>query len=209
MRDVGLGPLALRHSAPEAACRQPGQSLGRRYGWFAAKHLLLDIAEGRVSRRRDQASIDAGAAADGSYVIRTPVSAETPAAAVAACKGLPAWNGLPPHQGRRPGPAAPSGTGPEPADAAAARKADPGNQPIRGLRDLVDHLAILTRETMPIAGQAIDKLTIVTPASSAPSTSPAPRSRSACPPRRRHKTTRNHNPQSTAGSATSADVPSA
>lgn len=139
---------------------------------------------------------------------RTPVSAETPAA-VAACKGLPAWNGLPPHQGRRPGPAAPSGTGSEPADATAARKAGPGNQPIRGLRDLVDHLAILTRETMPIAGRAIDKLTIATPASSAPSTSPAPRSRSACPPGRRRKTTRNHNPRSSAGSATSADVPSA
>src|SRR6516164_21257 len=55
-----------------------------------AKHFLLDIAEGRITWQRDQASIDAEAATDGIYVIRTPVPAETlgSAAAVAAYKGL-------------------------------------------------------------------------------------------------------------------------
>ena len=51
-----------------------------------AKHFLLDIGEGRISWRRDQASIDTEAATDGIYVIRTPVPAETldAAGAVAA-----------------------------------------------------------------------------------------------------------------------------
>jgi hypothetical protein len=55
-----------------------------------AKHILLDIAGGRITWQRDQASIDAEAATDGIYVIRTPVPAETldAPAAVAACKGL-------------------------------------------------------------------------------------------------------------------------
>jgi Transposase DDE domain len=55
-----------------------------------AKHFLLDIAEGRVTWQRDQASIDTEAATDGIYVIRTPVPAETLDAAgtVAAYKGL-------------------------------------------------------------------------------------------------------------------------
>src|SRR5262249_34927705 len=41
-----------------------------------AKHFLLDIAEGRLAWQRDQASIDAEAATDGIYVIRTPDPAE-------------------------------------------------------------------------------------------------------------------------------------
>ena len=49
------------------------------------------------------------------------------------------------------------------ADAKAARKTGPGNQPIRSFRDLLDHLATLTRDTIRIAGQAVDKLTIATP----------------------------------------------
>jgi hypothetical protein len=55
-----------------------------------AKHFVLDIAEGRITWRRGQASIDAEAATDGIYVIRTPVPAETldAAATVTAYKGL-------------------------------------------------------------------------------------------------------------------------
>ena len=55
-----------------------------------AKHFILDITEGRITWRRDQASIDAEAATDGIYVIRTPVPAETldAPAAVAAYKDL-------------------------------------------------------------------------------------------------------------------------
>ena len=40
-----------------------------------AKHLILDISEDRLAWRRDTAAIDAEAALDGIYVIRTPVPA--------------------------------------------------------------------------------------------------------------------------------------
>ena len=40
------------------------------------------------------------------------------------------------------------------ADAKAARKAGPGNQPIRSFRDIIDHLATLTRNDRAIDGQA-------------------------------------------------------
>ena len=49
------------------------------------------------------------------------------------------------------------------ADAKAARKTGPGDQPLRSFRDLLDHLATLTRETIRITGQPIDKLTAPTP----------------------------------------------
>lgn len=39
-----------------------------------AKHLIIDIADGRLSHTRDQAKIDAEAALDGIYVIRTPLA---------------------------------------------------------------------------------------------------------------------------------------
>src|ERR1700689_5366036 len=41
-----------------------------------AKHLILDISDGRPPARRDQAAIDTEAALDGIYVIRTPLAAE-------------------------------------------------------------------------------------------------------------------------------------
>ena len=55
-----------------------------------AKHFALDIGEGTFAWSRDQASIDAEAAFDGIYVIRTPVPAAElgAAAAVAAYKDL-------------------------------------------------------------------------------------------------------------------------
>jgi hypothetical protein len=55
-----------------------------------AKHFILDIGPGQLSWRRDQAAIDAEAALDGIYVIRTPVTAsklDTPAT-ITAYKNL-------------------------------------------------------------------------------------------------------------------------
>jgi hypothetical protein len=55
-----------------------------------AKHLILDVGDDRLAWRRDQAAIDAEAALDGIYIIRTPVPAtdlDAPAA-VTAYKNL-------------------------------------------------------------------------------------------------------------------------
>src|SRR6266540_3218697 len=50
------------------------------------------------------------------------------------------------------------------AQAKAARKANSANgQPVRGFRDLLDHLATLTRDTITISGRTVDKLTTPTP----------------------------------------------
>jgi hypothetical protein len=38
-----------------------------------AKHFILDISDHHLDWRRDQAAIDAEAALDGIYIIRTPV----------------------------------------------------------------------------------------------------------------------------------------
>ena len=55
-----------------------------------AKHFTLDISRGQLAWQRDQPAIDAEAATDGIYVIRTPVPAETLSApgTVAAYKDL-------------------------------------------------------------------------------------------------------------------------
>jgi hypothetical protein len=178
-----------------------------------AKHFILDIAEGRLTWQRDQASIAAEAAADGIYVIRTPVPAETlgPAATVAAYKGLsrlerdfrsikaddldlrPIWHRLDDrvrahvlicmlacyltwhlrkawapltyadeHPPQRANPVAPARRS-RSATAKAAAKTGPGDQPLRSFRGLIDHLATLTRDTIRIAGQPLDKLTAPTP----------------------------------------------
>ncbi len=178
-----------------------------------ARHFILDIGEGRISWRRDQASIDAEAATDGIYVIRTPVPAGTLDApgAVAACKDLarlerdfrhikaedldlrPIWHRLedrvrghvlicmlacyltwhlrqawapltytdehPPARGNPVTPARRSAA----AAAKASRKAGPGKQPIRSFRDLIDHLATLTRDTICAGGQPVGKLAAPTP----------------------------------------------
>ncbi len=178
-----------------------------------AKHFILDIGQQRISWRRDQDSIDAEAATDGIYVIRTPVPEETldAPAAVAAYKDLAnlerdfrhikaedldlrpiyhrledrvrghvlicmlacyllwhlrqAWAPLtytdenPPARGNPVTPARRSAA----AAAKAAFKTGPGKQPIRGFRDLIDHLATLTRDTITVAGQPVDKLTAPTP----------------------------------------------
>ena len=49
------------------------------------------------------------------------------------------------------------------AAAKAACKTGPGNQPIRGFHDLIDHLATLTRDTIVVSGQPVSKLATPTP----------------------------------------------
>ena len=70
------------------------------------------------------------------------------------------------------------------AAAKAARKTGPGKQPIRSFRDLIDHLATLTRDTISVGGQPVNKLANPPPTSAAPSTCSAPLYPS---PSRRHQ----------------------
>jgi hypothetical protein len=66
------------------------------------------------------------------------------------------------HRPARGNPVAPARRSPS-ADAKAASKTGPGKQPIRGFRDLIDHLATLTRDTIVAGGQPVDKLANPTP----------------------------------------------
>ena len=213
--EADLGAIAARAAAgrikdPDKIGVAAGKIINKRK---AARHFIPDIGDGRISWRRDQASIDAEAATDGIYVIRTPVPAGTldAPAAVAACKDLAnlerdfrhikaedldlrpiyhrledrvkahvlicmlacyltwhlrrAWAPLtctdenPPARGN---PVAPARRSPS-ASARAARKTGPGKQPIRGFRDLIDHLATLTRDTIVVGGQPVGKLAAPTP----------------------------------------------
>ena len=177
-----------------------------------AKHFILDIGERTFTWRRDQDNIDAEAAFDGIYVIRTPVPADRldAPAAVAAYKDLSnveqdfkiskddldlrpiyhrleervrahvlicmlgcylswhlrkAWAPLtyadenPPQ---RDNPAAPAQRSPA-AGRKASRKLTATGQPARGFRDLLDHLATLTRQNIAIGGHQIEKITTPTP----------------------------------------------
>jgi hypothetical protein len=213
--EADLGAIAARVAAgrlkdPDKIGVAAGKVINKRK---VAKHFLLDIGEGRISWRRDQASIDAEALTDGIYVIRTPVPAETldAAGAVAAYKDLAhlerdfrhikaedldlrpiyhrledrvrahvlicmlacyltwhlrqAWAPLTytdEHPPARGNPVTPARRSPS-ADAKAACKTGPGRQPIRSFRDLIDHLATLTRDTIVVSGQPVDKLATPTP----------------------------------------------
>ena len=66
------------------------------------------------------------------------------------------------HPPARANPVAPARRSPS-ADARAALKTGPGKQPIRGFRDLIDHLATLTRDTIVVSAQSVDKLAAPTP----------------------------------------------
>ena len=66
------------------------------------------------------------------------------------------------HRPARVNPVAPARRSPS-AAAKAASKTGPGKQPIRGFRDLIDHLATLTRDTIRVGGQSVDKLAAPTP----------------------------------------------
>jgi hypothetical protein len=213
--EADLGTIAARAAAgrikdPDKIGVAAGKIINKRK---VAKHFILDIGEGRISWRRDQDSIDAEAATDGIYVIRTPVPAETldAPAAVAACKDLarlerdfrhikaedldlrPIWHRLEDrvkahvlicmlacyltwhlrqawapltftdeHPPARSNPVAPARRSPS-ASTKAAFKTGPGNQPIRGFRDLIDHLATLTRDIIVVGGQPVGKLAAPTP----------------------------------------------
>jgi transposase len=177
------------------------------------KHLVVQVAQGQISWHRDQAKIDAEAALDGIYVIRTcvPATALDAAATVAAYKNLafverdfrsikaddldlrPIWHRLQDrvrghvlvcmlacylawhlrkawapltftdeHPPVRADPVAPARRSPT-AQAKAARKTNISGQRMRSLRDLLDHLGTLRRDTITIAGQTLDKLTSPTP----------------------------------------------
>src|SRR6266508_1823080 len=177
------------------------------------KHLVVQIGQGSISWHRDQAKVNAEAALDGIYVIRTSVPAKTldAPATVAAYKNLafverdfrhikaddldlrPIWHRLadrvrghvlvcmlacylawhlrkawaqltftdeqPPV---RADPVAPARRSPT-AQAKAARKTDASGQRMRSFRDLLDHLSTLTRNTITIGDQTVDKLTNPTP----------------------------------------------
>ena len=62
----------------------------------------------------------------------------------------------------RGNPVAPARRSPS-ASAKAAVKTGPGKQPIRGFRDLIDHLATLTRDTITVGSEPIAKLAAPTP----------------------------------------------
>ena len=213
--EADLGAIAAQVAAgrvkdPDKIGVRAGKVINKRK---VAKHVILDISDGRITWRRDQASIDAEAATDGIYVIRTPVPAETldAAGAVAAYKDLanlerdfrhlkaddldlrPIWHRLEDrvrghvlicmlacyltwhlrrawapltytdeHRPARANPVAPARRSPA-AAAKASSKTGPGKQHIRGFRDLIDHLATLTRDTITVGSQPVDKLATPTP----------------------------------------------
>ena len=66
------------------------------------------------------------------------------------------------HPPARANPVTPARRSPS-AAAKAACKTGPGNQPVRSFRDLISHLATLTRDTIAVGSQTIDKLTTPTP----------------------------------------------
>jgi hypothetical protein len=179
------------------------------------KHFHLTITDTELTYHRDQAGIDAQAALDGIYVLRTSVDADTldPAAVVESYKNLAnierdfriiksddldlrpihhrlndrvkahvlicmlacyliwhlrkAWAPLtftdenPPARHNPVAPAQRSTA----AQAKASTKRDAAGNPVRGFRDLLDHLATLTRDRIRYhdTNIEIDKLTDPTP----------------------------------------------
>ena len=176
-----------------------GYKLGRVIDKYKmAKHFRWTATDTSLSIERDQPRIDAEAALDGIYVIRTSVPADQldPAAAVTAYKRLArverdfrslktidlqlrpihhrledrvrahvlicmlaaylvwhlraAWAPLTytdEHPTTRPNPVAPARRSAS-ADRKAARHRDQHDQPVRGFRGLLDHLATLTRNDL-------------------------------------------------------------
>jgi hypothetical protein len=70
---VAAGAAAGRIKGKDAIGLRAGRVVNKHK---MAKHLILDISEDRLAFRRDQAAIDAEAALDGIYVIRTPLLAD-------------------------------------------------------------------------------------------------------------------------------------
>jgi Transposase DDE domain len=198
---IGARVQAGRIKDPDKIGVAAGKIINKRK---VAKHFTLDIAQGQLAWHRNQPAIDAEAATDGIYVIRTPVPEDTLSApgTVAAYKDLanlerdfrhikagdldlrPVWHRLEDrvrahvlicmlacyltwhlrqawapltftdeHPPGRANPVAPARRSAS-ATAKAARKTGPGKQPIRSFRDIIDHLATLTRNDLRY-GQAI------------------------------------------------------
>ncbi|MGO8767962.1 IS1634 family transposase [Mycobacterium sp.] len=193
-----------------------GIAVGKVSGKFkVSKHFHLTITDTGFTYHRDQAAIDAEAALDGIYVLRTSVHADAldPAAVVESYKKLAnverdfriiksddldlrpihhrlddrvkahvlicmlacyliwhlrkAWAPLtftdeaPPHRHNPVAPARRSTA----AQAKASTKHDANGNPVRNFRDLLDHLATLTRDRIRYHNTdiEIDKLTDATP----------------------------------------------
>jgi len=193
-----------------------GIAVGKVSGKFkVSKHFHLTITDTGFTYHRDQAAIDAEAALDGIYVLRTSVAAHTldPAAVVEGYKKLAnverdfriiksddldlrpihhrlddrvkahvlicmlacyltwhlrkAWAPLtftdhtPPHRDNPVAPAQRSAA----AQAKASTKHDANGNPVRNFRDLLDHLATLTRDRIRYHNTdiEIDKLADPTP----------------------------------------------
>jgi Transposase DDE domain len=193
-----------------------GIAVGKVSGKFKmGKHFHLTITDTEFTYHRDQATIDAQAALDGIYVLRTSVAAEVlgPAAVIEGYKNLAnierdfriiksddldlrpihhhledrvkahvlicmlacylvwhlrkAWAPLtftdqaPPKRDNPVAPAQRSAA----AQAKASTKHDAAGNPVRGFRDLLDHLATLTRDRIRYhhTNIEIDKLTDPTP----------------------------------------------
>jgi len=193
-----------------------GIAVGKVSGKFkVGKHFHLTITDTGFDYHRDQAAIDAQAALDGIYVLRTSVDADAldPAAVVDSYKKLAnverdfriiksddldlrpihhrledrvkahvlicmlacyliwhlrkAWAPLtftdeaPPHRDNPVAPARRSTA----AQAKASTKHDANGNPVRNFRDLLDHLATLTRDRIRYHDTTIeiDKLTDATP----------------------------------------------
>ena len=81
------------------------------------------------------------------------------------------------HPATRNNPVAPATRSPS-AQHKAAHKTTAAGQPANSFRDLIDPLATLTRDTITIGGQQIDKIITPTPCSGRPSPCSAPPSRS-------------------------------
>jgi hypothetical protein len=178
-----------------------------------AKHFTLHIEQTSFGYQRNQARIDAEAALDGIYVIRTNVPAATldPAGVVVAYKNLAGlerdWRNIktddldlrpihhyltgrveahllicmlaqylvwhlrralapltytdenPPPRDNPVAAAQPSQT----ATAKARTKTTPDGQPVRSFRNLLEHLATLTRNTTTFAARHLDILATPTP----------------------------------------------
>ena len=210
-----LGKLAAQVAAgrlkdPEKIALRAGKVLNKRK---MAKHIAVDIGDKNITWHRDQASIDAEAATDGIYVIRTPLPEDTlgAAATVAAYKDLkhverdfrsikaddldlrPIWHRLEDrvrahvlicmlacyltwhlrkawapltftdeHPPARANPVTPARRSAS-AEAKASRKTGPGKQQVRSFRDLLDHLATLTRNDMRYGHAVVPALAEPTP----------------------------------------------
>jgi hypothetical protein len=201
---------AGRLTDPAAIGVRVGKVINKRK---VAKHFTTHISHAAFTWARDQASIDAEAAFDGIYVLRTPLPAAEldPPAAVAAYKDLsgverdfriskddldlrPIWHRLgdrvkahvlicmlachlawhlrkawapltytDEHPTARANPVAPARRSAS-AQAKASRHLTASGEPARSFRDLLSHLATLTRDTITIGGHQVEKITTPTPA---------------------------------------------